>query len=151
MNLYLGIDCGTSGARAVVIDAEGGIRGETQYPFVEVSNTAKPCSIPKTVQWQTAMFALIEQLPSDIRRKIISIAIDGTSSTVLLCDRAGKPIDEALMYNDGRAVAVMEQLRASVPPHHTVFSATSSLAKLLWFIQHATFNPHNAYFVHQAD
>lgn len=151
MNLYLGIDCGTSGARAVVIDAEGRVRGEAQYPFVEVSNTAKPCFIPKTVQWQTAVFALIEQLSPDIRREIISIAIDGTSSTVLLCDRAGKPIDEPLMYNDGRAVAVMEQLRALVPPHHTVLSATSSLAKLLWFIQNSTFNPQNVYFLHQAD
>jgi D-ribulokinase len=151
MSLYLGIDCGTSGARAVIINGEACVRGETQYAFEEVSDTAKPCIVPKTVQWQNALFALIEQLPPEIRREIISIAIDGTSSTVLLCDRAGKPIDEPLMYNDGRAVAMMEQLSALVPPHHTVLSATSSLAKLLWLIQHSKFNTQNSYFLHQAD
>lgn len=151
MNLYLGIDCGTSGARAVVINAEGCVRAETEYPFEEVSDTATPCLVPKTVQWQNALFGLIEQLPPEIRREIISIAIDGTSSTVLLCDRTGKPINEPLMYNDGRAVATIEQLRAFVPPHHTVLSATSSLAKLLWLIQHSKFNTQNAYFLHQAD
>jgi sugar (pentulose or hexulose) kinase len=151
MSLYLGIDCGTSGARAVVINAEGRVRGETHYPFEEVSDTHKACLVPKTVQWHTALFALIEQLPPEIRREIISIAVDGTSSTVLLCDHAGKPINEPLMYNDGRAAAAIEQLRALVPPHHTVLSATSSLAKLLWLIQHSTFNTQNSYFLHQAD
>jgi len=36
MNFYLGIDFGTSGARTVVIDAEGVIQAEAQYPFEEI-------------------------------------------------------------------------------------------------------------------
>jgi sugar (pentulose or hexulose) kinase len=146
MNLYLGIDFGTSGARAVVIDSAGNIQAEAQYPFEATgTNTA--------TSWQTALFTLIEQIPQERRREIRAIAIDGTSSTVLLCDATGQPIDEPILYNDGRGVAVIERLKAIAPPNHTVLSATSSLAKLLWW-QEAQGERHKArgcYFLHQAD
>jgi sugar (pentulose or hexulose) kinase len=127
MNLYLGIDFGTSGARAIVIDVEGNIHASSQYYFDEVSDLA--------LSWKKALFALIEQIPHELRGKISAIAIDGTSSTVLLCDRAGNPVDEPILYNDARGVEVMDKLREIAPPNHTVLSATSSLAKLLWWQQ----------------
>jgi len=75
MNLYLGIDFGTSGARAVVINAAGNIQAEVQYPF-DLTQTNQANS------WQIALFSLIEQIPGDVRRLLGAIAIDGTSSTV---------------------------------------------------------------------
>ena len=33
MNLYLGIDFGTTGARSTVIDSQGTIHSETEYTF----------------------------------------------------------------------------------------------------------------------
>lgn len=144
MNLYIGIDFGTSGARAVVIDVEATIHAQTRYPFeVSVSGT-------DTIGWQTALFALIEQIPKELRREIRAIAIDGTSSTVLLCDAGGSPVDAPLLYNDARGVAALETLRAIAPPNHTVLSATSSLAKLLWMSQLPSFTEAR-YFLHQAD
>ncbi|MEW5861395.1 MAG: FGGY-family carbohydrate kinase [Cyanobacteriota bacterium] len=149
MNLYLGIDFGTSGARAVAIHADGTIQAEAEYPFEEAALAAS---------WEKALFSLIEQIPLEVRREISAIAIDGTSSTVLLCDDAGKPVVEPILYNDARGVEVMEQLREIAPPNHTVLSATSSLAKLLWWQK--TLPPHppnkreekkSCYFLHQAD
>ncbi len=151
MNLYLGIDFGTSGARAVVIDAAEDIQAEAQYHFAEASDRGTKALAPTASGWKTALFALIEQIPTAIRGEIKAIAIDGTSSTVLLCDAAGNPMTEPLMYNDGRGLEVMETLRAIAPPNHTVLSATSSLAKLLWLIQHSTLNTQHCYFFHQAD
>ncbi len=151
MGLYLGIDFGTSGARAVVIDADEIIRAETQYSLLKVSGKGSGCGTSTAVIWEKALFSLIEQLPQEIRGKIKAIAIDGTSSTVLLCDATGQPLAEPLMYNDGRGVEVLEQLKTIAPPNHTVLSATSSLAKLLWFIQNSSFNLQNCYFLHQAD
>jgi len=152
MNFYLGIDFGTSGARTVVIDAEGVIQAEAQYPFGErLDSSGTEVLAPTAVSWKTALFALIEQIPQAIREKINAIAINGTSSTVLLCDAAGQPIDEPLMYNDGRGVEMLNRLRAIAPPNHTVISATSSLAKLLWLIQNSNLKPQNYYFLHQAD
>jgi sugar (pentulose or hexulose) kinase len=150
MNLYLGIDFGTSGTRAVVIDAAGVIQAEAQYSFELVLGNTEPVT-STTVAWKTALFALIEGIPQEIRREIKAIAFDGTSSTVLLCDSTGQPITEPLMYNDGRGIEVMERLNAIAPPNHTVLSATSSLAKLLWLTQNSKFKIQNSYFLHQAD
>ncbi len=141
MNLYLGIDFGTSGARAIAIDSEGIIQAEAQYPF------AAP---DQTIIWQNALFNLLEQIPQEIRGKIKAIAINGTSSTVLLCDSFGNPISAPLMYNDGSGIEAIEKVKAISPPNHTVLSATSSLAKLFWLIQNAD-NIQNCYFLHQAD
>jgi D-ribulokinase len=145
MNFYLGIDFGTSGTRAVVINAEGVIQSKAQHPFADASDGGTATG------WKKALFSLIAQIPQDIRGEIRAIAIDGTSSTVLLCDATGQPITEPLMYNDGRGVEVMEALRAIAPPNHTVLSATSSLAKLLWLSQKAEGKRQKDYFLHQAD
>ncbi|NEP13991.1 MAG: FGGY-family carbohydrate kinase [Symploca sp. SIO2C1] len=144
MNFSLGIDFGTSGARAMVIDAEGKIQAQAQYPFAESSNRDLAAS------WQRVLFTLIEQIPQEVRKEIKGIAIDGTSSTVLLCDRWGKPVTEPLLYNDARGLVVMERLKAIAPSNQVVLSASSSLAKLLWWeIEQMTAKDY--YFLHQAD
>lgn len=143
MNLYIGIDFGTSGARAVVIDIEANIQAKAQYLF-ELSASSK------VTVWQNALYSLIEQIPGKLRKLVKAIAIDGTSSTVLLCDAAGSPVDAPLLYNDPRGLTVIEKLKTIAPPNHTVLSATSSLAKLLWMTQLSSFTKAK-YFLHQAD
>lgn len=144
MNFYLGIDFGTSGARAVVIDEQACIQAEGRFPFEksEISDLAS--------SWERGLFSLLEQIPQQLRRQVRAIAINGTSSTVLLCDAAGQPIDAPLLYNDSRGAVVMEELRSIAPANHTVLSATSSLAKLLWMSQLPSFGKAK-YFLHQAD
>lgn len=143
MNIYLGIDFGTSGARAVVINEAEQIQAQFQYPWAKGS-------IADVKSWQTGLWTLLAQIPVHWRQEMKAIAINGTSSTVLLCDRAGNPIDSPLLYNDSRGAEVLEQLSQIAPPHHTVLSATSSLAKLLWMMQIPNFRE-ATYFFHQAD
>lgn len=149
MNLYLGIDFGTSGARAIAIDSEGTIQAEAKYLF----DTSASADL--AISWQTALFCLIEQISPQLRREVKAIAIDGTSSTVLLCNEQGKPVAEPILYNDGRGVKVMDQLSRYAPPKHTVLNATSSLAKLLWWQEEILCDKggdgSNYYFLHQAD
>ncbi|EAW36689.1 FGGY-family carbohydrate kinase [Lyngbya sp. PCC 8106] len=149
MNFYIGIDFGTSGARLAILDQKGDIHQEVESQFPESSS---PNEWP--IAWQTTLFDLIVQIPVELRRQTGAIAIDGTSGTTLLCDRQGKPITSPLLYNDGRGVEMIEKIKAIAPTNHLVLSATSSLAKLLWWQHH-----HNElnipsqplYFLHQAD
>ena len=127
MNLYLGIDFGTTGARSTIIDSRGTIHCETAYTFAGAQQPELPSV------WQNALWAVIEQIPPAIRNQVRAIALDGTSSTVMLCDTDGIPVCEPILYNDPRGAAVTERLRAIAPDNHTVLSATSSLAKLLWW------------------
>ncbi len=144
MSLYLGLDFGTSGARSMLIDLSGAIQFQSRYPFVQRS------SGEVSTDWQTALFSLIEQIPQPMRSQIGAIAINGTSSTVLLCDSHGQPIREPLLYHDARAADVLDQVKAIAPPNHTVVSATSSLAKLMWWSQQPDFASAH-FFLHQAD
>jgi len=146
MNLYLGIDFGTTGARSTVIDSQGTIHCETEYTFA--NHGQQQPELPSV--WQNALWDSIEQIPLTIRNQVRAIAIDGTSSTVMLCNTDGIPVCEPILYNDARGAAVTERLRAIAPDNHTVLSATSSLAKLLWF---QDFREETAptVFLHQAD
>ncbi|OUL32729.1 FGGY-family carbohydrate kinase [Nostoc sp. 106C] len=142
MDLFLGIDFGTSGARATLIDNEACIQFQIKYPW---ENSTDWVDI-----WQTALFTLLASIPEQLRREIKAIAINGTSSTILLVDAAGKSVDAPILYNDPRGSVMLEQLKSIAPENHTVVSATSSLAKLLWMAQLPSFSKAR-YFLHQAD
>jgi D-ribulokinase len=141
LDCALGIDFGTSGARAIVVDAD------RQIQFQVAEGLPHP---DRPSLWRSTLFELIGQIPLSLRQRLGAIAIDGTSSTVLMCDGLGEPLSDVLMYNDDRAAGQVEFLRAIAPPHHTVLSATSSLAKLLW-LQQQPESPQARYFLHQAD
>lgn len=141
-DLALGIDFGTSGARAIAIDGDGTIQAQASLSLA--AQTAE--------NWQTALFELLHQLPVSVRQRLRGIAINGTSSTVLWCDASGRPLDAPMLYNDDRGKAVLDQVKAIAPPNHTVVSATSSLAKLFWWLHYTNFATEQpTYLLHQAD
>lgn len=144
MEHYLGIDFGTSGARAIVIDQTENTIATGKFSFIKLSPEQLAHS------WQVALYDLINQIPNDIRKQLKAIAINGTSSTVLLCDVTGKPITCPILYNDARGNSVLEKISNIAPNNHLVISATSSLAKLFWWQQQSYF-AQAKYFLHQAD
>lgn len=144
MNLYLGIDFGTSGARAIAIDSEQNVVDTQQSNFNNISSER----LAKI--WQETLFSLISQIPLAIKSNLRAIAINGTSSTVLLCDERGQPITEPLLYNDLRGKEVLSQIEAIAPTNHVVIGATSTLAKLIWWSKQSYFD-RGRYLLHQAD
>jgi sugar (pentulose or hexulose) kinase len=57
MNLYLGLDFGTSGARGVVINSNFQLKAQTQY----VWQNAQSNKLPDV--WQKALFRLLNNIP----------------------------------------------------------------------------------------
>ena len=136
----LGIDFGTSGARAIAIDSQQTIVAQSR-----VTGLAETAD-----SWRSALGDLIGQLPQIVRSKLSGIAINGTSSTVVLCDAKGEVLLEPLMYHDARAIDQVLDIQSIAPAHHTVVNATSSFAKFRWFQQQPEFDA-SAAFLHQAD
>ena len=141
---YLGIDFGTTGARAIVIDESANIVCSVQNTYANVA----AAQLAQT--WQSTLDKLILQIPIEVRKELQAIAINGTSSTVLLCDAQGQSITPPLLYNDSRGESVLEKIKSIAPENHVVISATSSLAKLLWWQQQPYFHQAH-YLLHQAD
>lgn len=145
MECTLGLDFGTSGARAIAIDPTGKIRSQADYPF-------PPSASANPDLWRTALFYLLDRTRQQLPPTAIlsRIAINGTSATTLLCDASGQPVTFPLLYNDGRGAAVLDKVAEISPANHTVVSATSSLAKLLWWLECEDTKP-EYFFLHQAD
>jgi len=91
--LYVGIDLGTSGARAVVID--------NQEKLISSGKAAIEGNHRSPVNWRRAMESALDEALSAVRRQNVhALAVDGTSGTVLPVDHLGLPLADALMYND---------------------------------------------------
>ena len=144
MTVYLGIDFGTSGARAAAINQSGQILASGKQSFTHSSNHNL------TTLWQNCLFSLLREIPLEQRQQLQAIAINGTSATVLLLDRQGKSLSDPILYSDARGLSVQDRLNNLVPLNHVAASATSSLAKLLWWSEQFYFNE-ASYFLHQAD
>ncbi|MHB0918697.1 MAG: FGGY-family carbohydrate kinase [Thiobacillus sp.] len=123
---FLGIDFGTSGARACIIDAEGAVIAEDARDFGELAE------YERAGIWREALWDLIAALPPAIRTQLSDIALDGTSGTVLACDEALAPRHPPLLYNDDRAIDEAKLIAKTVTPGHPAAAVTSGLAKVLW-------------------
>lgn len=123
---YLGIDFGTSGARACAIDAGGAIRAESSRAFGALAEHERADA------WRDTLWELVASLPPAIRARLSDIALDGTSGTVLACDDALRPLHAPLPYDDDRAEAEAGQIATLAPAGHPAAAPTSGLAKLMW-------------------
>lgn len=130
---FLGLDFGTSGARACVL-------GQSKEPVYESRVFYADPSAPE--YWREVLFELIRQIPDEIRAGLSALSIDGTSGTLLATDEAFEPVSPALLYNDGRASAESTEIA------NPQFGPSSGLAKRLWFARHFS---KAAFCLHQAD
>jgi len=142
----LGVDFGTSGARATLIDEAGNALVETRQQYGEGTVA------DLTANWKRALYGLVTDIPEDLRASIVSIAIDGTSSTCHLMDEvSGQDLTTPLMYNDACTDALPE-VASMAPAGHTVVAATSTLCKLVHWQQNGQIPTSGApRLVHQAD
>ena len=144
--LFIGIDLGTSGCRAIAVDASGKIKAQAQINYANKNHKQQT-----PADWWQATQAVLHAITSEFNQQHIqAIAVDGTSGTVLLCDDAGQPLSPALMYDDKRAEAQADFLQQYAPKNSVVLNPTSGLAKILWLLEHH--KPEgNFHIVHQAD
>ena len=147
--LALGIDFGTSGARAIAIDHAGSIVAEAAHRFPDVEAASSVAG------WGDALGRLLGAITPNIRAQISRIAINGTSATMLLCDRRGKALTKPLLYNDASGRSALSDVCAIAPGDcSAVLSATSTLTKAMWLYRQGCPGVQSAdgvRLVHQAD
>jgi sugar (pentulose or hexulose) kinase len=148
--LALGIDIGTNGVRVVAIDESARA----------VARVARPMPLPRREGaraeqdpevWWRALAAALLALGSEIELAgVRRIAVDGTSGTLLLIDKAGQPLSAGLMYNDARGAEAARRIAEVAPPESGAHGPTSALARLMTLLA-AGVSSDVRYAVHQAD
>jgi sugar (pentulose or hexulose) kinase len=166
--LFIGIDLGTSGCRAIAIDEHGDIQGNAvvDLPSPTRSSSGNTSGNKGGVEqdahlWWDAVCLCLSKLTKKINsNEVAAIAVDGTSATLLLADEAGTPLGPALMYNDARATQQAKKIAQVAPDNTAAQGASCALAKLLWFYEKGFYEEglyderptqHVRYALHQAD
>lgn len=142
--MYLGMDFGTGGARACVIDPNGEIEDIARSDFGRL----EPHEL--CAAWRTTLLELPTALPLSLRKRLRGLCIDATSATVLACDSSLRGIFPPLTYDDARAQTEAALITRTAGAHHPTAAATSGLAKVLWLQRHLG-HTRAALFLNQAD
>jgi sugar (pentulose or hexulose) kinase len=148
---WIGIDLGTSGCRAVAVDARGVTLADARVALPPPERPAPGWSQQDPAIWWAAVCrvlrALAAQLPG---RRSAGLAVDGTSASLLLAALDGTPLGPALMYNDRRAITAAAVIDRAAPAQSPARGPTSSLAKLIHLAAEHT-GPYDLLALHQAD
>lgn len=142
--LYVGLDIGTSGTRAIAIRDDGGIAGQGSAIMADFGADHREPSA-----WIKAAHAALTELCETIDvNAIASISVDGTSGTMLAIDEAGSPVAPPLMYNDPVPdPSVIERIAYVASPASAARGSNSALGRLIC-LQDA---PTSLHVIHQAD
>ncbi|MBI3562258.1 MAG: FGGY-family carbohydrate kinase [Gammaproteobacteria bacterium] len=148
---FLGIDLGTSGIRASVIDAQ---RQQIAQAHVDLPppRTVGQQSEQDPGLWWQGLVTLLGKLSGTVDLSAVAaLAIDGTSGTVLLTDAHNTPLTPALMYNDARAQRQVQHLNTLAPHDSPVQTVSAGLPKILWLYQSLPTPATVKHICHQAD
>ena len=146
-DLFLGIDVGTSGVRASVMDAEGTVFAHVRVPCDFSVKTSHREHIEQDAElWWKATTSAIQKALSELKAQglpatsIKALSLASTSGTVVAADRNGKPLAPAILYSDGRANEEAK-VASEVGSNHCrklgyKFGASFALPKILWIKKH---------------
>lgn len=138
MEVVIGLDVGTSGAKAIAVDRNGEVIARTSTPFETMPDAPQPGWAEQDAMewWKAARLCLAELTLQLGAAEITAISVDSTSGTIVPCDKNGKPLMPAMMYNDGRAKGLEDRVNEAAGDFTTRmgyrFPPAFALVKLLW-------------------
>ena len=138
MEYVCGLDVGTSGAKALAVDEGGTViaRAESRFdhpPYIPAPGRSEQ----HADQWWEAAKRCLGKLSGQMGKdRIVAVATDSTSGTIVPVDGQGRPLIPAVMYNDDRAsgleLEVQEAAKDLTKRLGYSFPSVFSLVKLVW-------------------
>lgn len=115
MEVLIGLDIGTGGAKALAITPDGEVvaRATASYPLL----TPRPgWSEQDPADWWEATAKVLQVLSRQLERRIVGIGLAGQMHGAVLLDRTGAVIRPAILWNDARTGAECREIEALVRP-----------------------------------
>ncbi|MEF9970126.1 MAG: xylulokinase [Ruthenibacterium sp.] len=113
MDCFMGIDAGTSGIKAIIIDETGAIRG-TGYQECDVINPEPGWAEQDPMDWWNACDGAVKAAvaQSGCGKEIVGIGFSGQMQGNVMIDKEGKPIGNCMIWLDQRAVEEVKEISA---------------------------------------
>ena len=108
--LFLGLDIGTTGAKALLVDGSGSIRGKGYrgYPLVAEGERVEQGADDWTA---CGALAIREALGGNDPKEVAALSLSTQGASTVAVDRDYRPIGNALTWMDTRAMEEAEALR----------------------------------------
>lgn len=142
MALQIGIDLGTSGIKAVLIEDARRVIAVAAEPL-PISRPRLGWSEQDPDLWVDASFACLDRLASEAPREMASvraIGLSGQMLAALMLDAEMRPLRPAMLWNDQRALVESAELAEAVPDigQRTIGAPDPGITapKLLWLGRH---------------
>jgi xylulokinase len=144
MRHVLGLDVSTTATKAIVVDADGAVRGSgaAEYPYA----TPRPrwSEQDPDLWWQGAQTAVQRALAAAgvDGAEIAAVGLAGQMHGAVLLDGRDRPVRPAILWNDQRTDAECDAIRAAVGPERLIaITGNDALTgftapKLLWVRDH---------------
>lgn len=140
--MYLGIDCGTQGTKAVVLDIQSGRvlgRGAAEHHLLSGANGRRE---QNPAEWVQALVSASRQALAEAGvdgRAVIGVGVSGQQHGLVLLDAQGRVLRPAKLWCDTETTAENERLLAtlggpqgSLERLGLVLAPGYTLSKLLW-------------------
>ena len=115
---YLGIDIGTSGVKALLIDEHGRALGEASAAAVEPVRPHPGWSEQNPADWWTATLSAVDKLskshPSELA-SVRGIGLSGHMHGATLLGKDDEVLRPCILWNDGRSAAECKEMEAALP------------------------------------
>lgn len=138
--MFLGIDLGTSGVKAVLLSGDGTILGQSSAPLT-VSTPLPLWREQNPEDWWTATCGAVGQLRAthDLRA-VRGLGLCGQMHGAVLLDSADRVLRPAILWNDGRSQTECAELEAAEPRTWDIAGNRAmpgfTAPKLLWVRRH---------------
>lgn len=139
MALLLGIDVGTTGSKALVIDAEGKLvaTASKEYPM----STPRPLWAEQNPDdwWRASVASIRDVLNKVDAREIVGVGLTGQMHGLVLLDKNGSVLRPCIMWNDQRTAAQCAAITERVGGSHKLLELIGNpvlpgftAPKILW-------------------
>ncbi|OAF12815.1 xylulokinase [Bradyrhizobium neotropicale] len=136
--MYLGMDIGTSGVKAVLVNPAGAIVA-TAARELSLSHPAPLWSEQDPDAWVNAAIGAVDDLAAHYPREVAQvrgIGLSGQMHGATLLGADGRPLRPAILWNDGRSHAECVELERRCPSLHAIAGNLAmpgfTAPKLLW-------------------
>ena len=137
--MFLGIDIGTSGVKAVLLGAKGHVIAQASSALT-VQRPHPLWSEQDPAAWWNATQAAVLALPADLRARVEAVGLAGQMHGATLLGADDRPLRPAILWNDGRSHAECAALEAAVPDLRSIAGNIAmpgfTAPKLAWVRAH---------------
>jgi xylulokinase len=140
--VYLGIDIGTSGVKAVLLDEEDRVVAEANAQLAVTRVHPLWSEQDPDTWWEATRQAVqkIRECAPKALAALSSVGLSGQMHGATLLDERDRPLRPAILWNDGRAASECDELERTVSASRSITGNAAmpgfTAPKLLWVRRH---------------